>query len=165
MSGPPKTPSHLVLVRGNPSKRPVNQNEPKPEKGVPNTPKHLDKMGKYWFQQIAQELDGIGVLTQLDGKALELLIEAYTEYRRHCETLDREGYTYAIYSEEEPDEGKERAIKFIKAHPAAAMKADVWKRIRAMLSEFGMTPASRSKVNAGGPDKVDPLEEFLKARD
>jgi hypothetical protein len=35
MSGPPKTPSHLRLVRGNPSKRPINKDEPKPPKGVP----------------------------------------------------------------------------------------------------------------------------------
>ncbi|MEG5488669.1 phage terminase small subunit P27 family, partial [Enterobacter hormaechei] len=34
-----------------------------------------------------------------------------------------------------------------------------------MLGEFGMTPASRSKVNAKGPDVVDPLTEFMKARD
>ncbi|MDO7861489.1 phage terminase small subunit P27 family, partial [Morganella morganii] len=27
MSGPPKTPSHLRLVRGNPSKRPINKKE------------------------------------------------------------------------------------------------------------------------------------------
>ncbi|MCZ5936365.1 P27 family phage terminase small subunit, partial [Escherichia coli] len=26
-----------------------------------------------------------------------------------------------------------------------AMKADAWKRIRAMLAEFGMSPASRAK--------------------
>lgn len=34
MSGPPKTPTHLRLVRGNPSKRPINENEPKPPSGV-----------------------------------------------------------------------------------------------------------------------------------
>jgi P27 family predicted phage terminase small subunit len=44
------------------------------------------------------------------------------------------------------------------------MKSDAWKRIRAMLSEFGMTPASRSKVGASGPSEADPLEEFLKKR-
>lgn len=38
MSGPPKTPTHLRLVRGNPSKRPINNNEPKPPKGVPQFP-------------------------------------------------------------------------------------------------------------------------------
>jgi len=107
-------------------------------------------MGKYWFKRIGEELDAVG--------------EAYTEYRNHCETLEREGYTYAVYSEDEPDEGKEREIRMIKPHPAAVMKADAWKRIRAMLAEFGMTPASRSKVGAKGPAEADPLDEFLKKR-
>jgi hypothetical protein len=37
MPGPPKTPTHLALVKGNPSKRPINKNEPKPRQGSPNT--------------------------------------------------------------------------------------------------------------------------------
>jgi P27 family predicted phage terminase small subunit len=78
---------------------------------------------------MAEELDAIGVMSQLDARALELLVEAYTEYRHHCETLDREGYTYAVYSEDDPDEGKEREIRMIKPHPAAMMKADAWKRM------------------------------------
>ncbi|HHS8776745.1 TPA: phage terminase small subunit P27 family, partial [Klebsiella pneumoniae] len=49
MPGPPKTPTHLALVKGNPSKRPINKNEPKPPSGVPPIPKHFDKQGKYWF--------------------------------------------------------------------------------------------------------------------
>lgn len=165
MSGPPKTPTHLRLVRGNPSKRAINKNEPKPPSGVPPTPKHFDKQGKYWFKRMAEELDALGVMSQLDGRALELLVEAYTEYRHHCDTLDREGYTYAVYSEDDGDERKDREIRMIKPHPAAMMKADAWKRIRAMLAEFGMTPASRSKVNATAPDAADPLADFLKARD
>jgi P27 family predicted phage terminase small subunit len=114
---------------------------------------------------MAEELDALGVMSQLDGRALELLVEAYTEYRHHCDTLDREGYTYAVYNEDDGDERKDREIRMIKPHPAAMMKADAWKRIRAMLAEFGMTPASRSKVNATAPDAVDPLADFLKARD
>ena len=54
MSGPPKTPTHLRLVRGNPSKRPINENEPKPAAGVPPTPKHFDKQGKYWFKRMLE---------------------------------------------------------------------------------------------------------------
>ncbi|WP_437891138.1 phage terminase small subunit P27 family [Phytobacter sp. V91] len=165
MPGPPKTPTHLSLVRGNPSKRPINKDEPKPPAGVPPTPKHFDKQGKYWFKRMAEELDAVGVLSQLDARALELLVEVYTEYRHHCETLEREGYTYAIYNEDESDEDKAREIRMIKAHPAAIMKADAWKRLRAMLAEFGMTPASRSKVSINKPDAVDPLAEFMKARD
>jgi P27 family predicted phage terminase small subunit len=45
---------------------------------------------------MAEELDAVGVLSELDARALELLVEAYTEYRHHCETLEREGtYTYS----------------------------------------------------------------------
>ncbi|KAA1140634.1 phage terminase small subunit P27 family [Citrobacter portucalensis] len=164
MSGPPKTPTHLRLVRGNPSKRPINKNEPQPPKGVPPVPKHFDKQGKYWFKRMAEELDAIGVISQLDARALELLVEAYTEYRHHCETLDREGYTYAVYSDD-ADEGKEREIRMIKPHPAAMMKADAWKRLRAMLAEFGMTPSSRSKVSKDKPDDDDLLSQFLNSRD
>ncbi|EBY3543669.1 phage terminase small subunit P27 family [Salmonella enterica subsp. enterica serovar Corvallis] len=165
MSGPPKTPTHLRLVRGNPSKRSINKNEPQPPKGVPPVPKHFDKQGKYWFKRMAEELDAIGVISQLDARALELLVEAYTEYRHHCETLDREGYTYAVYSDEDTDEGEEREIRMIKPHPAAMMKADAWKRLRAMLGEFGMTPASRAKVSTKTPGEVDLITEFMKARD
>lgn len=68
-----------------------------------------------------------------------------------------EGYTYRTKTQ--------NGDVLIKAHPAAAMKADAWKRIRAMLAEFGMSPASRAKVNTAGPDDVDPLAELLKARD
>ncbi|MDE9558136.1 phage terminase small subunit P27 family, partial [Xenorhabdus bovienii] len=103
--------------------------------------------------------DALGVMSQLDAKALELLVEAYVEYRHHCDVLDREGYTYAVYSEDEPDEGKAREIRMIKAHPAAIMKADAWKRLRAMLGEFGMTPSTRAKVNMNSPDQADPLED------
>ena len=82
--------------------------------------------------------------------------EAYVEYLQHCDTLEIDGYTYRVKTLNED--------VLIKAHPAAVMKSDAWKRIRAMLSEFGMTPASRSKVGVNGPAEADPLEEFLKKR-
>ncbi|PAV11287.1 hypothetical protein CBG25_00715 [Arsenophonus sp. ENCA] len=90
MSGPPKAPSHLHLVRGNPSKRPLNKNEPKPEKWVPPTPKHFSKQEKYWFERIAEDLNASDILTHIDGMALELLIGAYVEWRKHREALEKE---------------------------------------------------------------------------
>ncbi|EKT55526.1 phage terminase small subunit P27 family [Providencia sneebia] len=157
MAGPPKTPTHLQLVRGNPSKRPINKKEHKPPSGVPPTPKYFDKQGKYWFKRMAEDLDALGVMSQLDAKALELMVEAYVEYRHHCDVLEEEGYTYNTTSMTGD------IIK--KAHPAVTMKADAWKRIRAMLGEFGMTPSARARVTINTPNDVDPFDEFLKARD
>lgn len=84
--------------------------------------------------------------------AVEILL-----YRHHCDTLEIEGYTYRTETQ--------TGDVLIKAHPAAIMKADAWKRLRAMLAEFGMTPASRSKVSIKKPGEVDPIAEFMKARD
>ena len=117
MSGPPKTPPRLHLIRGNPSKRPVKdpkKTAKKDEKGLPKIPQHLGAQGKYWFRRMAEELNAEGIISQLDARALELLVEAYTEYRHHCETLDAEGYTYRTETQ--------NGDVLIKAHPAAAMK-------------------------------------------
>ncbi len=83
MSGPPKTPPRLHLIRGNPSKRPVKDSKKtakKDEKGLPKIPQHLGAQGKYWFRRMAEELNAEGIISQLDARALELLVEAYTEY-------------------------------------------------------------------------------------
>lgn len=157
MSGPPKTPTHLRLVKGNPSKRPINKNEPKPPKGVPSTPKHFNKQERYWFKVLGERLDGMGVITSLDGMALELLVGAYIEWRRHRDVIDQEGDSYKTTSAD--------GSVMIRPHPQVAMMADAWKRVCKMQAEFGMTPASRSKVEIKAPGEEDPFAEFLKARD
>jgi P27 family predicted phage terminase small subunit len=156
MSGPPKTPTALRLVKGNPSKRAINKAEPKPPSGVPPIPKHFNKQEKYWFKRIGEELDCSNVITKLDGMALELLIGAYVEWRKHRDIIDQVGETYNVTNMQ----GK----TLVKAHPQVAMMSDAWKRLRAMMSEFGMTPAARSKVSSEGKGETDPLEEFLKKR-
>ncbi|WGM06852.1 phage terminase small subunit P27 family [Arsenophonus nasoniae] len=156
MSGPPKTPTHLRLIRGNPSKRAINKNEPKPEKGVPPTPKHFNKQERYWFKVLCERLDAIGVITAIDGMALELLVGAYVEWRKHRDVIDKEGETYKTTSTD--------GNVMIRPHPQVAMMADAWKRICRMQAEFGMTPASRSKVNGKAANEIDPFVEFLKSR-
>ncbi|HGB9695838.1 TPA: phage terminase small subunit P27 family, partial [Escherichia coli] len=57
MSGPPKIPPRLHLIRGNPSKRPVKdlkKTAKKDEKGLPKIPQHLGAQGKYWFRRMAE---------------------------------------------------------------------------------------------------------------
>lgn len=156
MSGPPRTPTALRLVKGNPSKRALNKAEPKPASGVPPIPKHFNKQEKYWFKRVGEELDCAKVITRLDGMALELLIGAYVEWRKHRDVIDQVGETYNV---------KNMAGEtLVKAHPQVAMMSDAWKRLRGMMAEFGMTPSSRSKVDIGEDAQVDPLEEFLKKR-
>lgn len=157
MSGPPKTPTHLRLVRGNPSKRAINKNEPQPEKGIPPTPKHFNKQERYWFQVLGERLEAMGVMTVLDGMALELLVGAYIEWRRHRDVIEQEGESYKTTSAD--------GSMMIRPHPQVAMMADAWKRICRMQAEFGMTPASRSKVNVNEAETIDPFAALLSKRE
>lgn len=156
MAGPPKKPTALKVIQGNPGKRKLPPDEPKPERGKPRAPAHFEDEARDWFAEAAAELDKIGVLTLIDGNALELLVEAYAEYRQHCDALKREGYTYFTTST--------TGERVIKANPAAAMKSDAWKRVRAMLCEFGMTPASRARVSTKHGGEEDPLQAFLNSK-
>lgn len=156
MSGPPRTPTHLRLVKGNPSKRPINKDEPKSEQRVPPTPKHFTKQGKYWFRRLGEQLVGVGVLTELDGKALEMLVDAYVDYRLSKEALESEGAKKEITT----------TTGDIRVKPSDFLGEcrEARKELRGWLQEFGMTPASRSKVNAERPAAEDPLDAFLKKR-
>lgn len=157
MPEPPKAPSQLCLVRENPSKRPLNRNEPKPEKWVPPTPKHFSKQEKYWFERIAEDLNASEILTNIDGMALELLVGAYVEWRQHRDVIKKEGHSYRT-------ESKDGNV-MIRPHPQVAMMADAWKRICRMQSEFGMTPASRSKVNVNEVETIDPFAALFSQRE
>ncbi|WP_268802497.1 MULTISPECIES: phage terminase small subunit P27 family [Candidatus Williamhamiltonella] len=97
------------------------------------------------------------MLTHLDGMALELLIGAYVEWRQHRDGIDKEGHFYKTQSQD--------GNVMIRPHPQVAMMADAWKRLRSMLTEFGMTPASRSKVPSPEPGSLDPFSKFLSARE
>ncbi len=88
----PKIPPRLHLIRGNPQSGQLKTSKTaKRMKRSPKIPQHLGAQGKYWFRRMAEELNAEGIISQLDARALELLVEAYTEYRHHCETLDVEG--------------------------------------------------------------------------
>ena len=68
--GAKPTPTALRILRGNPSGRPLNPNEPKPAVGCPK-PKYLENSpaGEVW-DEVAPALTASGVLTVIDGDML-----------------------------------------------------------------------------------------------
>src|SRR3712207_9351656 len=47
---------------------------------------------------------------------------------------------------------------FRSAHPAVALAADADRRLKSWLNEFGLTPASRSRVSASTEPDSNPLD-------
>ena len=56
--GPPPKPTHIRLLEGNPSKRPINRREPQPEKGAPPCPRWLTAEARVAWKRITALLLG-----------------------------------------------------------------------------------------------------------
>lgn len=108
---------------------------------------------KYWplLRKVLQKLP---VSAESDILAIQRMAECYAELRQHAETLKREGWHYT-------SETKTGTI--IRAHPAAGLLSDADRRLRAYMTDFGLTPAARTKVKGegNGDTPKDPLSEFL----
>jgi P27 family predicted phage terminase small subunit len=162
-------PKALRLLGGNAGHRPVNSNEPKPERGVPPCPKHVSARAKMLWRKVGKQLDAMGVITKADGLGLELLVQAYDEYMDARDLIrgvaelkvfqgqlveQKDGLVYESISA--------TGTKMIRAHPAVGIAENAWRRVATMIAEFGMTPSSRTKVSvAGGADGEDPFDAFL----
>lgn len=70
MSGPPRKPTRLRILEGNPSKRPLPNNEPQPDPTMPECPDWLMADAKEEWHRVAPELHRIGLLTIVDQTAL-----------------------------------------------------------------------------------------------
>lgn len=152
-AGRPAKPTALKVLQGNPGRRPKNAREPKAQRGRPKCPAWLSAKARAAWGELCDLLDSMRVLTISDRKALELLCDAYAEWRDARETIRKEGGpTYRAETE---------SGFIIRARPEVAIAADAWRRVKALLSEFGLTPSARTKVQALDDGNQDPFDAFL----
>jgi P27 family predicted phage terminase small subunit len=135
------TPSHLKVVRGTDRADRMNESEPRPRRELPSAPAHMTDQGREAWGYVVGILDRMGILTEADAIAVELLCEARSDWlSARDEITNAGGETYTT------------GAGLIKAHPAVAMRNDAARRMQSLLAEFGMSPSSRSKVSAKGDD-------------
>lgn len=119
----------------------------------PSRPAHLTPAAQAAWQSLAALLEGMGVLTEADGHALESLCETYAEILSLRAVLAKRGtHTYESMTD---------AGIMIRAYPEVAMLAAADRRFRAWLVEFGLTPAARSKVSIHEDEPDDNLAKYF----
>jgi len=148
MKGRKPKPSHLKLITGNPGKRPINEKEPKVARSRPSAPAHMSDRAREAWGYVSGLLDRMGVLSEVDAVALEMLCETYADYLAARDELESFGSNYYGTATAAGD-------TMHRAHPAVAQKNDADRRLRGWLSEFGMTPSARSRVNTDGKAHED----------
>ena len=77
MRGRKPKPTRLKHLTGNPGKRPINENEPRPELTIPDCPVELSLLAQREWNWLVAELGPLRILTQLDRAALAAYCGAY----------------------------------------------------------------------------------------
>lgn len=146
----PRKPNNMKLVEGTYREDRANLKEPQPKVETVKVPSWLSPKAKTIFMSLREKLMDSRVLTSLDANALELLADAYYEYREARRQVKKEGHIYKSTTK--------NGDQLIRTHPSVYIADAAWKRVQKMMSEFGLTPASRSKVSAEIDQEVDEYE-------
>jgi len=153
MPGPAPKPSALKELGPRPHRKKTDKKEPIPDTGIPRCPHWMDGIAKYAFKELGITLDGMKVLTLADKKALELLCDAYSEYRRARAFILENGTHY---------ESRTQAGGILfKKYPHVDIASNAWRRCADMLKQFGLTPSARTGVDVVKEPEKDPLAEFM----
>lgn len=132
--GPAPKPTALVLLEGNPGKRPINRAEPKPRIKIPQCPDHLDEHAKEEWKRLVRILRHMQLLTEADYMALANLCQTYSTLVKAQRKLSEAGLLYKTQS------------GYVQQSPLLSIINTCIETITRLCREFGLTPSSRSRI-------------------
>jgi len=140
MKGRKPLPKNVHVLRGNPSKLSADELRAgvKPSVEVPQPPAHLAGEALVEWGRITAELEQLGLVTAIDRAALTLYCEAWQECahaQQRIAALNGELIVRHPNGFEGPS-------------PWLAIRDRAAEKCRKLLVEFGMSPSSRSRVQA-----------------
>lgn len=143
MAGRKAKPTKLKILEGNPGKRPLNENEPKPIPIAPGCPEWLLEEAKEEWKRLAPELERLGILTIIDRAAFAGYCQSYAKWKKAEKFLKKHGMTIKIPQKDEYG----NVVSFhLKKFPEVSIANECLKQIRSFASEFGLTPSSRGRI-------------------
>lgn len=150
MRGRKPKPTLVKALTGNPGKRPLNLNEPRPEPSIPDCPPELSPAAQREWARLVGELGQLRMLTNLDRAALAAYCGAYALWAEATEALQKYGVM----------------VKSPTGFPIQSPYLSIVNRQAEIMlriaSEFGFTPASRGRISAPSlkePTLFDQIEK------
>jgi P27 family predicted phage terminase small subunit len=137
MRGRKPTPTYLKLLNGNPGKRRLNPNEPKPRNRTPTCPSHLCPPAKAEWKRLAAQLTILQILTELDRGALAAYCQSYGRWVEAERKLHETPMLIKLPS------------GYVQQNPWLTIANKQLELMHKYLTEFGLSPATRSRVSTG----------------
>ena len=140
MAPPGRRPTPTPILRLHGSRRAdARKGEPQPELGAPDCPSWLDDEAKAAWEDIAPQLERMGVLTRIDKRALARYCDAWMRWRAAVDFIKRHGDTYPLKDES----GR---TKYLQQFPQVSIANKLATELLRLEQEFGMTPSARTRI-------------------
>ena len=150
--GPKPKPNNLKQLDGNPGKRRIILHYPDPPGDMPEAPAHLDTYAREEWDRIAEGLNVMGILRNVDQNTLAAYCTSYSRWRLAEEELNKlkiESPLKGLIMKTQKNNIIQQPLIGIANKAAADMMR--------YASEFGLTPSARAALNidrsAGGKGK------------
>jgi P27 family predicted phage terminase small subunit len=152
MAGRRPKPLAMHRAGGNPSKLTKEElrgaNNPDVKPGIPEMPRGLPKAGQREWHNMAPMLLDLGVLAVTNGKALWGYCMAYAIVEACAEHIEENG----LFVE---------TMHGLSANPALPTMNKYLATMKSYLIEFGLTPASVSKLKIQKKSEADPYDKIM----
>lgn len=113
-----------------------------------------DMIASQLYDQVVGHISRMGVGSEVDGIAVAMLADQLSQYLKLRAMVLADGLIVETVGS--------TGNTIQKPHAALSQMNTTYTNIVKMMSEFGLTPASRAKVGANAPVTVDSFESFLK---
>jgi len=144
-------PTKILMFEGNPGKRPLNRNEPKPvtPRRAPPAPAILGKSGKAEWRRMCKVLLQMGLLSEADLTTLTAYCKSYEQWIEAVRDTETFGSVHVTSNG-----------NMIQS-PYVGIANTALSTMTRLAIEFGLTPASRTRVQVPGGGKSTAGREYL----
>ncbi len=144
-------PTALKELEGNPGKRALNTKEPKPLSKAPSCPKWLENDAKKEWKRLAEQMEQLGILTEVDMAAFAGYCQSYARWKAAEEFISKNGAIVRTPS------------GYWQQVPQVSIAQQYLKQMSKFCEQFGLTPASRSRIVADTKQNeyIDEMDKLL----
>jgi P27 family predicted phage terminase small subunit len=142
-------PSKIKQLQGTERADRKNHHEPISDAIDPKAPSHLKGNAKKEWNRMIEIFENMNLLTKMDRSALEQYCVCYGRWIDVEKEIVKHG-TISI---------SEKGVPFIS--PRVNLSSMMLKQMKSFLSEFGMTPSSRTRLHVEKPTEEDEFDSYL----
>ncbi len=146
-------PTSLKVIEGNPGKQRLNKEELAPPRDNIKCPSWLLPEAKKEWKRMADAMEAIGILTNVDVAAFAGYCQAYARWREAEEFITKHGSIFKTPS------------GYVQQVPQVSIAQQNLKIMQSFCAEFGLTPAARARIGANvatsSKESDDPMEALL----